>query len=234
MITPNFNDKIFVSYSGGTAGDLFVSSCNGIDIGQLPNNYVTNQSSLKPYEADIIQNQISISSAVSKIKQTYISTHLNQSLINHHCEVIGIIVQDSDVQEKVIQRQMYFQTLSIAVNPGHHWFRFVRDWCLKNKHQTAAQYWFEQARLHWLNDMKIRLEQPIQKLNFDKLFTSEWTDSLINQGWKHNVDVLRKNHKIWLEKNYNFSKDLTINSIKQKLEKMDWAQTSGVIKYQPS
>jgi hypothetical protein len=231
MTTHNFNNKIFVSYNGGSAGDLFVCSCNGIYIDQQPNIFVINHSSLKPYENDIKQNNISIDLAIAKTNQTYVSTHLNQILIDQNYKVISIVIENPSVQEKIIQRQMFIQTLSIMVNPDHHWFRCVRNWCLTDKYQIAAQYWFEQARIHWLDDMTFRLQQKIQKLNFDKLFTSEWANSLLDQGWTHNFDTLQKNHNVWLEKNYNFSKDMAINSIAQKLKKMNWDQQSGVIKY---
>jgi hypothetical protein len=234
MTIQNFNKKVFVSYNGGSGGDLFVTSCNGMQIDLRKNKSVRNKNStIKSYEQDLINGTVTLESCINDIDHTYISTHLFvPPLINSGHDMVNIVIKDLHVQEKIYNRKMEMQILRIDVNVDHYWFKLVRDWCLLEKYNTAAKYWYELAKKNWRDSMQVRIsENQIPQLNFDKLFTSDWSSSLSMQGWNHNIAIANKNHEIWLGVNLNFSKESTIFSMENKLKTMDWTQKSGTIQY---
>jgi len=232
----NSKSKIFVSYNGGTAGDLFTTSCNGVQIDLTDATFVKNKNAtLKPYESRITNGEIDLDLVVNDIKEKFISTHLFEFLLDvGYDNFINVVVKDQLIQETLVQRQMSLQNLNIKIDPDSTWFRLIQTWCLSGKFDQAAQYWFEQSKKIWYRSMEARIKnQHGKQLSFDKLLSTQWTDSLQSQGWEHNIDILRKNHKIWLEKNMYFSKEVAISSMQDKLKKMNWNQSSGIIQFAP-
>lgn len=227
----NFCNKTFISYNGGSAGDLFTKSCNGISLEDLPDNFVPNNSSIKKYEKGILDQTVTLESLLKDKQERYISTHLSDYLLDLGANIINIVIESPEVQEQVICRQMFFQRLSIEVDYNQTVFSIIQKWCSNGKYQMAANYWFENARKLWLASMNKRLRLSTHTLNFDKIFASSWTDSLVDQGWKHNVSILNKNHKLWLTQNGNFAREDTIESMAKKLMTMPWNQQTGTITY---
>jgi hypothetical protein len=229
----NLKNKIFISYNGGSGGDFFTNSCNGIELSRESSKvYVNNAQTIKLYEDQIRKNSHELPTIISSMNQgRYISTHMIEPLIGSY-EVINIIMTDNSAIEMAIQRQMTLQRLKIEVNPKEYWFRIVRDWCLSKKYNKAAKFWYEKANQRWKIIMKKRISyKKIQSLNFNSLFYDTFIENLIKQGWNHNIDILKKNHKCWLNKKQKFTKTDAIESMSKKLSLMNWDQESGIIKY---
>jgi len=228
----NLNNKIFISYNGGSGGDFFTNSCNGVDLSfSISRTAAINNQSLKPYEDQIVKDVDKLPIFISQLNDRYISTHLLEPLVDHY-DIINIILTDPKIIEMVIQRQMTLQHLKIEINPKEYWFRIVRDWCLSKKFDTAAKFWYEKANQCWKITMKKRISyQNIPSLNFDKLFSDVFVKNLVKQGWSHNINILEKNHKRWLNNKQKFTKADAIESISKKLLLMNWKQKNGIIKY---
>jgi hypothetical protein len=65
MTIQNFK---FISYSGGSAGDLFTVSCNGHRLDLNSNNQTVpnaNGQSIKPYEPDLLAGKIDLPSLLA-------------------------------------------------------------------------------------------------------------------------------------------------------------------------
>lgn len=231
----NISDYTFVSYNGGSAGDLFVTSCNGIELVKMTGISVPTQYSLKEYERSIYENDLTVEQAISSLPKPpngFVSTHLYEQIIAINQKMVNIVITDPLVQDLVVLRQMKIQRLAIKVNPNESWYNIVKTLCLNEKYNKAAAYWFEQSKRVWMQDMNKRVSNIYGKnLNFNSLFTEKFTDSLIQQGWETNTDILRSNHKQWIKKNSKFNKDETLDSIAKKLSTMNWNSSSGYVDF---
>lgn len=218
----------FVSYLGGSGGDWFSKSLNGY-AESLNGQIQKNDDSLKPYEFEIENSSVNFLKIVETFKNEYISTHLFDYLLDRKCSIISIVVDDPITQNKIILRQMSLQRLNIRVNHDQTFFKIVKNFCQKQKFEQAADIWFDMAKKLWLSQMTQRIYTPTIQLNFNHLFDKKFTESIRQQGWSHNVDLIEKNHNAWLEKNQNFSIDNTLEKMTLKLTTMDWSQQSGII-----
>lgn len=225
MTTPNLK---FISYLGGSGGDWFATSLNGYKLhldGQLQNVAFT----LKPHEQQIQDGTVNLDQLLTTFCDEYITTHLFDYLRHRNFSVISIVIDSPDIQSKIILRQMSLQRLGIAVNVNETFFKLIKNLCLRNKFEQAANLWFIKAKDTWQDKMKQRLNTPGCQINFNQLFTGQFVEDIKCQGWNYNTDLLQENHRIWLEKNLNFSIDSTIQQMCKKLKTMDWNQTSGTI-----
>lgn len=221
-----FADKTFVSYIGGSAGDMFTASINGIYLdtekyGQ--NNYNTHAVldipfSIKEFERDIISNKKTLESVVSPLPWKYISTHLYNEL---PARKINIVISNAVVLEQVICRQMQIQRLHLIRNSGTI-YNILISLINKEQYPQAATLWFDFSRKYALDKMSARLAAADTKLDFSSLFLPTFIDSLRGQGWDVNLDILYKNHTTWLAKQPTFSQEITINAIEQKLRNKNW------------
>jgi hypothetical protein len=226
MIIPNFK---FVSYLGGSAGDMFVVSMNSGTL-NLVQGAQANTNSIKPYEKLLQQHPEKLNEIVSQLAPGYVSTHLFSHLIDQGAEVISVVVKDPEIQQQIIFRQMYLQRLRINIEPQQTFFKIVKQLCDKHNYSAAAKTWFQMANQLWCNNMQHRLQDARpQQLVFDKLFDKDFVEDLRQQGWNHNIDQLQQNHYVWLEKNRSFSQSATLAAIEQKLQTMNWSQQTGQI-----
>lgn len=226
----NFNDKIFVSYPGGGAGDMFAASINGLEIQQNKSNAVSNiPFSIKHLEDQIAQGALTVSSAVIGMDFRYISTHLTTGLPNNS---IKIVFSDS-VLPTIIFRQMYLQKLSLKLNTGT-FSNIIQHLCINQHWHKAAVVWLSFAEKLSFESNRIRQQTPGPCLDFSNLLNQNFVDSLIKQGWSEHIDLLRSNHDTWLRKQPLFTKELATESIANKLKTMDWSMTSGTVHYDPT
>ena len=229
------NSKSIISYNGGSAGDMFTLSCNGKPLLGLTNSRVVQPSTLKNYEA-LVQKGIPaiLDEELTNVNYQYVSTHLLDEVIDKGFDVYNIIITDPEVQLYTIYRQLHLQKLRIIVNHEHIWFNTVKNFCLNKEYEAAAIYWFENAKKLWLDRMEYRINfNKTRQLNFNKLFTSNFVDDLINQGWTHNLSMLAPNHNKWLRENGKFSYQKTIDMMRLKLSTMNWNQSEGWIEFVP-
>lgn len=232
MIIQNLNNKTFISYSGGCGGDFFTNSCNGDNLSfRTTQTYVTNVQTIKRYEDQIIRDINKLPIFISKFSNRYISTHLLEPLVDSY-DVINIILTHPEIIEMAATRQMAIQPLEIKINHKENWFKIVRAWCLAKKFEIAAKFWYEKANKLYKSNMEKRISyRNIPSVNFNSIFSDTFVKDLVKQGWKHNIDILIRNHKCWLKKKQEYTKADAIESMSKKLSVMDWKQENGIIKY---
>jgi len=231
MTIQNFK---FISYNGGSAGDLFTVSCNGHRLNPNSNNQIipnANGQSIKTYEPDLLAGKIDLPSVLAAFSPGYISTHQISLIERYQGQLVNIVIDDPDVQDITIFRQMQLQTLRISVDHTQHWFLLVKSLCKKGKFEEAADCWFRLARDLWKKQMADRIKSAYPSVNFNQLFTDSASKSIEQQGWTHNIEIFDHNHQIWFQNNQNFSKTKTIQSMAHKLAAMPWDQESGVVSY---
>lgn len=229
------NSKTIISYNGGSAGDLFTLSCNGKPLLGLTKSRVVQPSTLKDYEA-LVQKGLpaDLDEELLKIPYQFTNTHLLDEVVDKGFDVYNVVITDPEIQLYTIYRQMQIQKLRIIVNTEHIWFNIVKNYCLEKNYKAAAEYWFEQAKKIWLDRMEYRIKfDKCKQLNFNKLYTTDFVDDLISQGWTHNVSILAPNHRKWLTENKKFSYQKTIDMMSLKLSLMDWNQQEGWIEFMP-
>jgi hypothetical protein len=229
------NSKTIISYNGGSAGDMFTLSCNGRPLLGLTNLRVVQPSTLKEYEA-LIQKDlpVNLDEELNKIDYQYASTHLLDEIVDKGFDVYNIIINDPEVQSYAVYRQMQIQKLRIIVNHDHIWFNTVKNFCLNKEYESAAIYWFDNAKKIWLDRMAYRIKfTKAKQLNFNKLFTNDFVHDLTIQGWTHNLSMLVPNHNKWLRENGKFSYQKTIEMMRLKLSTMNWNQSDGWIEFVP-
>lgn len=228
------NSQTFISYQGGSAGDLITASLNGIKLNC--NQVARVQStdfSLKNKNANTLENIQKISST---ILWPYISTHEFSLFLGSSLSWITLEVTDPDIICVCIFRQMQLQRLRIKVEESSFWFQTVKSLCRAKKYQAAAQYWFTQSQNIWMTNLEYRQQHRQQAtycINLNKLFDKTFPYSFQLQMPHTDGSMLKENHELWLEKNHPgiWSKQLTIDAMTKKLEKMDWTMTSGIVEY---
>lgn len=229
------NSKTIISYNGGSAGDMFTLSCNGKPLLGLTTLRVVQPSTLKDYES-LIQKGLpaDLDKELLKIPYNFVNTHLLDEIIDKGFDVYNVVIDDPEVQLYTIYRQMQIQKLRIIVNHEHVWFNTVKNYCLSDNCIAAAEYWFDNAKKLWLDRMNYRIKfDKCKQLNFNKLFTNDFVDDLVSQGWMHNLSMLVPNHKKWLRENGKFSHQKTIDMMSLKLSTMNWNQSDGWIEFTP-
>jgi hypothetical protein len=229
------NSKSIISYNGGSAGDLFTLSCNGETLQGLSKLRVVQPATLKDYEG-LLQKGLpaDLDDELLKIPYQFVNTHLLDEVMGPGFNVYNIVIDDTETQLWTVYRQMQLQKLRIIVNNDHIWFNMVKNYCLSEDYKAAAVYWFDSAKKLWLERMEYRIKfTKAKQLNFNKLYSESFVDSIVNQGWTHNVDLLKSNHTKWLIENNTFLYDRTIDSMSHKLATMDWTQSEGWIEYDP-
>jgi hypothetical protein len=229
------NSKTIISYNGGSAGDMFTLSCNGKPLLGLTNLRVVQSSTLKDYEL-LVQKGIpaNLDEELLKTPYQFVNTHLLDEVIGKGFDVYNIVMDDPEIQLYTIYRQMQIQKLRIIVNHDHIWFNTVKNFCLNKEYESAAIYWFANAKKIWLDRMEYRINfTKTKQLNFNKLFTSNFVDDLISQGWTHNLSMLVPNHNKWLREIGKFSYQKTIDMMRLKLSTMNWNQSEGWIEFVP-
>lgn len=228
------NSKIIISYNGGSAGDLFVKSCNDEILHELRFSRVVQHSTLKNYEHKVRMGiDASLDEELNLLPYRYVNTHMLDEVIDKGYEVYNIIITDPKVQHQTIYRQMQIQQLRIQVD-NNDWYTTIRNYCLNKDYTNAAIQWYKKAENLWIDRMAYRISFKRAKvLNFNSLYTLNFVDSLIQQGWHHNISLLRNNHSKWLEENHSFGYEKTIETMANKLSKMDWYKTDGWVEYNP-
>lgn len=228
------NSKIIISYNGGSAGDLFVKSCNKEVLHQLRLKRVVQPATLKDYEHKIRMGlDANLDTELNLLPYKFVNTHLLEEVVDKGHEVYNVIMTDTNVQKKTIYRQMQIQKLRIQID-SNDWYTTIKEFCLNKDFISAAKHWFIKAESLWLDRMAFRLQFTKAKvLNFDQLYSNTFVDSLIEQNWIHEVDILKSNHARWLEENNTFTFDNTINTMAEKLSTMNWTQSTGWVEYNP-
>lgn len=220
-----FADKIFVSYPGGAAGDMFAASINGLTIQQTKAHTVSNiPFSIKHLEEQISNESLLLPTAVKDIDFKYISTHLVTGLPQTS---IYVVLNDSALTT-IIYRQMYLQRLILKLNTGT-FSNIIQSLCIKQQWHKAATVWLSFAEKLAIDHNNVRLQSPGMRIDFSDVLNDNFVDSLVNQGWKENIDILRSNHSAWLATQHNFSKESTIESMISKLKTMNWSTLQGTV-----
>jgi hypothetical protein len=228
----NKNLPTLISFQGGSAGDLFTASLNGITL-DFHNQKTAKNPSLT-IKNDPVRSAADIQRLIENRKFDYISTHDFDLLLGSNLPWINVVVADPETQNYCILRQMYLQILHIQVDQSSNWYLVVKNLCERNKHRSAAAYWLEQARRLWSSKMQQRIQhqhQATKTVCFDRLFAKDFTHSISQQGI--DCETLSHNHAAWLEKNstHNWNQNATIESMTNKLSQMNWQQTTGWVRY---
>lgn len=225
--------KIYVSYQGGSGGDMLCASLNHIDIMMRRPGYVINHAfTIKQHEpfADVedLEHQ------ANAVKHDYVSTHEFQLLVKAKVPMINITVQDPDVAEVMIRRQMSLQYLRIQADDASHWFQITRGLCQAGRHRSAAQCWLALARQLWHDQMALRLSHTGPNFSVDRIFDPAFAEISAASMPVLDTDLFRDNHRRWLEKNHRdqWTEHHALESMEHKLKCMDWTQTTGMVRYQ--
>lgn len=227
MIIPNFK---FITYLGGSGGDMFVTSANGCSL-TLERGFQTQTNSIKQHEHLIEQTPEKLLELANDLRPGYVSTHMFSQLIELDVDLISIVIQMPEIQDQIILRQMYLQKLRLDVKPDQTFFKIIKKLCFDHEYDQAAKVWLHMARQLWRNSMQIRLANTkIKSLNFDKLFDNDFVDSLVQQGWNVNIDVLENNHQEWLLNNPWLTETDTLRLLSQKIKTLDWTSTQTQLK----
>lgn len=211
----------FISYLGGSAGDMFTAGANGIlldenSFGHLPTNQHAVQDipySIKQHERDIISGSVVLEQLIQPLPWPYISTHLYSELPDNK---INVVVSDPTTFDQIVYRQMQLQVLQLA-NYSGTFYTIIDLLITKGQYSKAAVVWFDFAKKHAQEKMQQRLQDINSKLDFSNLFKPNFVESIRLQGWTVQLDILQKNHNAWLARQPVFSKDLAILSMEQKL-----------------
>ena len=166
------NSKTIISYSGGSAGDMFTLSCNGEKIDVLTGIRVSQPATLKDYEHRIkIGESANLLEELNKIPYQFVNTHMLDEVVDREATVYNIVMANKEVQLATVYRQMQIQKLRMEVDTNKHsWYYVIKGYVDNKDYQAAAEYWLDNAIKHWLDRMEYILNfTNASVLNFDKV-----------------------------------------------------------------
>jgi hypothetical protein len=223
-----------VSYQGGCAGDLITASLNKIVLNFDQTVMVKSKDfTIKHIPSATWQQAVDLCAGMP---YKFISTHQFDIFCRSDCDCINLIVTDSATQQLCVLRQMFLQRLRISVDPASTWYTVVKSLCNRKKYQAAAGYWFEQARQLWIDNMQRRIacrDQVSCTVDISDLFEENFAMMFQQQAPEFDSEVLRWNHKSWLNRNMaqQWTLDYTLQAMSSKLERMNWQQDTGEVVY---
>jgi hypothetical protein len=224
-----------ITYLGGAAGDMFAAGANGLEVDFLDREYVRRPPySIKPLESQIVQGHLSLETVISDRSFDFVTTHIYEPLRLLRFPVISIVISDPQTIELTVLRQMKVQTLEIKVDPTETLYRLIKTSIDRGNWDRAARAWFSMAQKKWHQDRLYRLDNPLPGamiLNFDRLYHSDFVDSIRRQGFTTNLDLIEHNHSAWLERNLDHTLESTLHSMIKKIQRMDWSQQQGYVVY---
>ena len=231
-------DSSVITYQGGAAGDMFASGANGIAIDLQQHEYIRRASySIKTFEPQIMAGKLDLVCVINDLPYKFVTTHIYDHLQSLEFPTISIVVTDPDITELIILRQMKLQKLTLQIAPNETFYRLIKTFVQKKDWIGAAKTWFAMAHKKWLTDQHHRMNNTLPNamiLNFNKLFCNDFVDSIKQQGFTENLDVIKNNHNIWLMRNGNDTLDSTLESMASKIQKMDWSLQQGSVTYDQS
>jgi hypothetical protein len=227
------SEKFLISYLGGSGGDFFCNSCNGV----YKKHYkisIDNKATLKKIEDK--KNKFQIISTIKRFNHKFITTHLFEEVLYCAVPVISIIFKKNEIKEKVILRQMQLKRLRLKVANNEDIFNLIKKLCINNNYNKAAKLYFEFNKDLWLKKHQTKVDnkyKTFKNLYFDELFSSNFCDSIKKQQWNVNLKVLKTNHINWLKNNNNFTYTNTIDNMSYKFSQMSWHKDNGYVEYVP-
>ena len=231
-------DSFVITYQGGAAGDMFASGANGIAIDLQQHEYIRRAPyTIKPMEPEIMAGKLDLECVINDLPYKFVTTHIYDSWKFLKFPTVSIVVTDPDVIELIILRQMKLQKLTLKVAPNETFYRLIKSFVQKKDWIGAAKTWFAMAHKKWLVDQQHRVNNALPNtmiLNFNKLFCDDFVHSIEQQRFTENLDVIKKNHNIWLMRNGNDTLDSTLESMASKIQKMDWSLQQGSVTYDQS
>lgn len=207
---------------------MFAAGANGIAVDFSQTQCVSQPLwSIKKQESLIENGNLDLVDTILRCGFDFVTTHVYQPLVKTKLAVISIIISDAHAIETTILRQMKLQMLSIEVKGNETAYRLIKSAVDQQRWYTAAKTWFAMARTQWINDLQHRVRNPLPGgtvLNFNRLYHDDFVDSLRQQGFSINLDLIKHNHEHWLCKNLDHTPDSTLRSMATKIERMDWTQ----------
>lgn len=225
--------KTYVSYQGGSGGDMLCASLNHIDITLSQPGYVINHAfTIKQHEP--FADATDLQQRAEAVPYDYVSTHEFGLLDTAKVPMINVTIQDPDIAKVMILRQMSLQHLRILADDASHWFQITRGLCQAGRYRSAAQYWLALARQLWHDQMALRLEHTAGQFCADRIFDPGFARISARSLPALDTDLFRENHRRWLAKNHRdrWTEHQTLHSMEHKLSHMDWTQTTGMVQYQ--
>lgn len=235
-------DKTLITYLGGTGGDFIATCCNNFKSVGLRDTAIVDSSkfafTIKPYETQLKHQPEKLADLIAGFKNPFITTHLYRSLKPLGLPVISLVVNDKDMQEVFILRQMRVQWLQLDKSTKDlSIYSVVKNYCLKGNFEKAAKFMFEFARKRWLTNQDYRLNNPLLNstvVDVSNIFSSEGFLKIINElpiTDESRVSAVDK-HRIWAQKQPELSYKDTIDHMTEKLSKMDFNNPGSVVQYQ--
>lgn len=226
--------QTLIGYNGGSAGDFYAASLNGIDISQTQSNRINGHTlgfSIKHLDLRHRHEWITL---LQSMPWRFVTTHRDlRNDMDLPVNRINIVITDERVAEICLLRQMMLQHLVIEVDWQSDWYRVVKSLCDRSRFEAAAAFWLKHSRLLWNQQMQQRLTyNAAHQVNFNHLFDHRFVDSVWIGDWP---EVTTNNHRHWLARNQpqGFSESLTISSMAAKLSSMPWQHKQGIIRYEP-
>jgi len=228
-----------ITYLGGSGGDFVARCCNGSGLLFKGQYTIEPTATIKTYENDYKDNIISTTDLISKIDNLegpYVTTHLYKIIAELNYPVISLIIDNPKIQEKMILRQMQLQNLVLKQSGENSIFSIIKNYCLREEYTKAATLFFESSRKRWIASMQYRINNPLpgsQVVNISDIFDSSKFINIINQLpiTSENHAEVSRNHEIWLDRQPDFNKNTTIDSISKKLAGMDFSSDNTYIKF---
>jgi len=195
-------DKIFVTYPGGSGGDLLTATCNGITVTADQLHHTAHGISyfqvppftLKKSDDFIRAGTVTLADVADAMPYQYVSTHLIQELTV--CDVIRVVITDPEVMQQLIYRQ---QMLQVHVFRHHDPLTEVlKKLCAQHKYQQAAEtfLYFASKHAHQINQLRSQwVFERATTMDFSDIMCPGFVPAQLSAQF---VPLWCANHEFWL------------------------------------
>lgn len=213
-------DKTFITYPGGSGGDLLGATCNGIEL-NYDSFYHTEHGigylrvppyTIKKSDRFVQRGLIELTDVADAVPYQYLTTHLIDELVDY--PVYNVVIDNPDSVLDIVYRRLILQIHYID-NDGNALVKLLTKLCSEKKYQQAADVF-----LHFYTRETQELNQKRQTtpykhavhLDFSDVFQPGFVPA--NLAEQHR-ELFRYNHNVWMQ----VQRPVTLTELKQRLMK---------------
>jgi len=231
--------KTLITYLGGTGGDFITQCCNNPESLEFKKNTVANKTfTIKPKEEYLKNNLDLLIQYIEQFSVAFLSTHLYRSINKLPYQKISLIVNNNQMYETFIFRQLYLQShkLNRSDDNSLSVFSVIQAYKKQNNIKKSAEILFNFLSSRWIKNMNFRKSNPLTDstvVDVSDIFSLSSIDNLLVQlpipFSKYNL--IKKIHSQWVTSQPILNKDIVINKMIEKISLMNFDSTSECVRY---
>jgi hypothetical protein len=215
-------DKVFITYPGGSGGDLLGATCNGIEL-TYDSFYHTEQGigylrvppyTIKKSDRFVQRGTVELEDVAAAVPYQYLTTHLIDELA--HQPVYNVVIDNPDRLQDIVYRQLILQVHNFR-NDGTNLIKILKKLCAAGELVRAAEVFIHLCMKTAVTNNNHRQNfvfQQAQTLDFSDVFLPGFMPNLVIPEQR---ELFRHNHDVWMQYQRHINRDMLIQRLKKSI-----------------